>query len=219
MDEIPTYELYALVIASWQDLEDTAFDLAADIAENAAEQVAKAEGAAFVNGGAGGGQTGVTAKLPEGFMTNANVATDLCAGAGALDADSIIKFVYNLKSSYAQNATLFMNRKTLGVVRQLKDTQNRYLWEPNYQVGTPPTILGIPYAEVPDMDDVGATKFPIAIGDFRRGYYIVDRITMSTVKLNELFAQQGQVGFLFRKRVGGQVVLPEAIRKLKSNNS
>jgi HK97 family phage major capsid protein len=87
MHEIPTYEMYALVIVSWQDLEDSAFDLAADVADNAAEQFAKEVGLAFVSG---------SGKQPEGIMTNANVASDLCAGAGALDADSIIKFVYNI---------------------------------------------------------------------------------------------------------------------------
>jgi HK97 family phage major capsid protein len=119
----------------------------------------------------------------------------------------------------AANATLAMNRKTVGAVRKLKDTQNRYLWEPNYQAGTPPTILGILYVEMPDMDDIGATKFPIAIGDFKRGYKIIDRIAIQVLRINEKYAEQGQVAFLIRKRVGGQVVLPEAIRKLKSNNS
>jgi HK97 family phage major capsid protein len=211
MDEIPTYEMFALVLASWQDIEDVAFDLAADVAENAAEQFAKLEGTAFVNGD--------SIKKPEGFMTNTSIATDLSGAAGALTADSIINFVYNLKSGYARNASLMMNRKTLGVIRGFKDSQNRYLWEPNYQVGQPQTILGIPVAELPDMDDIGTTKFPVAIGDFRKGYYIVDRINMGLIKLNERYADQGCVGFMFRKRVGGQVVLPEAIRKLKSNNS
>jgi HK97 family phage major capsid protein len=211
MDEIPTNEMFALVLATWQDVEDSAFDLGADVAENAAEQFAKLEGTAFVNG--------TSVKQPEGFMTNAAIAADLSGAAGAITADSLISFVYGLKSGYARNAALMMNRKTLGVIRAFKDLQNRYLWEPNYQVGQPQTILGIPVAEVPDMDDIGATKFPVAIGDFRRGYYIVDRITMTLIKLNERYADQGMVGFLFRKRVGGQVVLPEAIRKLKSNNA
>jgi HK97 family phage major capsid protein len=211
MDTIPTFEMYALVMASWQVIEDSAFDLAAQITDEASEAFAVAEGTAFV---VGDGQ-----KKPEGFMVAPNVATDLSGSAGAITADSLITFVYNLKSGYAANATLFMNRKTLGVIRGFKDSQNRYLWEPNYQVGQPQTILGIPVAEMPDMDDIGATKFPVAIGNFRRGYQIVDRVTMSLVRLDQVFAQQGMVGFLFRKRVGGQVILPEAIRKLKSNNS
>jgi HK97 family phage major capsid protein len=44
---------------------------------------------------------------------------------------------------------------------------------------------------------------------------IVDRIDISVLKMVEKYAEQGQVAFLIRKRVGGQVVLPEAIRKLK----
>ena len=37
---------------------------------------------------------------------------------------------------------------------------------------------------------------------------------METQRLVEKYAEVGQVGLLFRRRVGGQVVLPEAIKIL-----
>lgn len=208
-DEIPTYEMYAEVLVSNQDLEDSAFDLAQDIADNAAEQFAKAEGLAFVKGD--------SIKKPEGFMVNPAIATDVMGtgGASALTYAGLVNHVYSLKSSYALNAALFMNRKTVGLVRQILDLQNRPIWEPSMQAGTPSAILGIPIVEVPDMDDVTNNTFPIAIGDWKRGYMIADRIDIVSVKMVEKYAEQGQVAFLFRKRVGGQVILPEAIRKLK----
>lgn len=211
LEELSTFEMYAEVIVSNQDLEDSAFDLATDISDNASEQFAKAEGLAFVKG--------TSIKQPEGFMTNAAVAYVPGTDASLLKAQGIINLVYALKSAYAAKASLMMNRKTLGLVRSMTDLQGRFIWEPNYQQGTPQLLLGIPVVESPDMDDVGANAFPIAVGDFSRGYMIVDRVNIQVLRLQEKYAEQGQVAFLVRKRVGGQVVLPEAILKLKISTS
>ena len=135
---LPTFEMYAEVIVSNQDLEDSAFDLQQDIVDNAAEQFAKLEGTAFVKG--------TSIRHPEGFMTNVDVPVDVMGtgGGSALTAAGIINHVFSLKSAYANRASLFMNRKTLGAVRQLVDLQSRPIWEPNFSLGSPPTILGIP---------------------------------------------------------------------------
>ncbi len=65
------------------------------------------------------------------------------------------------------------------------------------------------------MPDISGKAYPDAAGDFSRGYLIADRIDMQVIRMNEKYAEQGQVGFLIRRRVCGQVVLPEAIRKQK----
>lgn len=218
MEEIPTYEMYAEVLVSEQDLEDSAFDLEAEILANATEQLAKAEGAAFVNGD--------SVKKPEGFATNSNIAIDLSGTAGKISGAAgntggpLIACAYNLKTDYVSGARWLMARQMQGIVRQLTDSQGRYLWEPNYQVGQPSTLLGIPITEVPDLPTAeGASNFPIFLGNFGRGYMLVDRVDMVVKRLNEKYAEQGQIAFIVRKRVGGQVILPEAIRKLKSNNA
>ena len=177
-----------------------------------AEQFAKAEGTGVVAG------TGV--KQPEGWMTNAAVAADVSGSAASIadasgQGNGIVTMTYNLKSGYARNASFVMNRQTLGALRLLKDLQNRYLWQPGITLGDPPTILGYPYVEMPDMPAVGASAYPIAFGDFNRAYTLVDRITIAVMRDPFTKASQGQIKFLARKRVGGQVVLAEAIRKLQ----
>lgn len=68
---------------------------------------------------------------------------------------------------------------------------------------------------MPDMPDVAANAYPIAFGDWRRAYRIVDRVSVSV--LRDPFTQQtsGNVRFHARRRVGGAVVLGEAFVKLK----
>jgi len=49
-------------------------------------------------------------------------------------------------------------------------------------------------------------------GDFRSAYTIVDRIQLSILRDPFTQATSGNVRYVARKRVGGQVVLPEAIQ-------
>ncbi len=65
------------------------------------------------------------------------------------------------------------------------------------------------------MPDVASDAFPILFGDFKRGYVIVDRIAIAVLRDPFTQASNGAVRFHARKRVGGQVVMAEAIKKQK----
>lgn len=207
MEEIYNHEMSAYVDASNQDLEDAAFDIEAELKAEFAEQFGVAEGAAFVSGNA--------VKKPEGFLANANVAYTASGVADELTADGIINITFDLKTAYAKNAYFVLSRKTLKTVATLKDGTGQYLWKPYLETGAPMRIYGYPYIEAVDMPDVEAGAYPIAFGDFRRGYLIVDRIAMELQRDPYTQNLSGLVRFVARKRVGGQVILAEAIRKLK----
>jgi len=81
--------------------------------------------------------------------------------------------------------------------------------------GVPNTILGYPYVEATDMPNVGANAFPVAFGDFSKAYMIVDRVALAVLRDPFTQATTGNVRYIARRRVGGQVVLPEAIVKQK----
>lgn len=212
MEEMTAYEMYALIDISNQMLEDAAFDMEAEIRQEATEQFALAEGTAHVSGNGVG--------KPEGFMTNGDVAASN-SGAAATIADSdgqangLLTMKYTLKTAYARNAVWVMNRTTMGSVRKLKDADKNYIWMPGLAQGRPNTIDGDPYIEVPDMPSEGANLYPIAYGDFGRGYLIVDRIAMEMLRDPYTQATSGNIRFIFRRRSGGQVIMAEAIKKLK----
>jgi len=83
------------------------------------------------------------------------------------------------------------------------------------QGGLTNTILGQPYVEATDMPSIAQNAFPVAYGDFRRAYMIVDRVSLAVLRDPFTQATTGNVRYIARRRVGGQVVLPEAINKLK----
>ncbi len=212
LEEVAAHELLAEVYLSNQMIEDSVFNIEQELGEEFSERFAVAEGAAFVSG------SGV--KQPEGFLDNTDVGETVSGSAATIadangQGDGIIDLFYGVKTAYGRNGTWLLNRNTLASVRKLKDSQNQYIWQPGMAPGQANTILGAPYVEVPDMPNEAANAYPMAYGDWRRAYLIVDRITMSVLRDPFTRASQGQVKFVARRRVGGQVVLAEAIRKLK----
>ena len=209
LEEIPSHEYYAMVDISEQDLEDSVFNLEAEMQSEFAEQFAKAEGTAFVSGNAVG--------KPERFMTNSSVSEVVSGAGAALTGDGLISLVHSIKSEYSRNATFVFNRSTLAEIRKLKDTAGQYVFQAGMMLtsGVPNSVLGFPYIQATDMPSVGAGNFPIAFGDFSRGYMIVDRIAMAVLRDPFTQATSGNVRYIARRRVGGQVILPEAIVKQK----
>ena len=209
LEEIPAHEQYALVDISEQDLEDSVFNLEAEMQSEFSEQFAKAEGTAFVNGNAVG--------KPEGFMTNGSVGSVNSGDADEITADGLISLVHSIKNPYSNNGTFVFNRTTLAKIRKLKDTAGQYVFQAGMMLtgGVTNSILGQSYVEATDMPSEGAGTFPVAFGDFRRGYMIVDRVSLAVLRDPFTQATTGNVRYIARRRVGGQVILPEAIAKLK----
>jgi HK97 family phage major capsid protein len=111
-----------------------------------------------------------------------------------------------------------MNEQTIKVLRKLKDSTGNYVWQPSVTVGQPDTILNRPYVTSVYAPSLAANQKPIAFGDMAY-YWIADRQGRSMKRLNELFAMNGQIGFLASQRVDGKLILPEAVKVLSIKKS
>ena len=207
LEDLPVHEMYALIDVSNQMLEDSAFDMEAELRFEASEQFALAEGTAVVSGSGVG--------KPEGVLSASGIAETNSGSATAVAADGLISLFHGIKTAYSRNATWGLNRTTLGSIRKLKGSDNNYLWMPGLSNGVPNTILGAPYVEMPDMPNEGAGTYPVVFGDWRRGYVLVDRVAMEMLRDPYTQATSGNIRFIFRRRLGGHVVLSEAFRKMK----
>lgn len=215
-EEIATRELSAMADISRQDLEDTAFSIEEDVLGQFSEQFGVSEGAAFVSGdGVDGKPEGFLTAADTGYLGSAGIKTVTSKTNDALDGDDFINLYYELKDAYARNATWVLKRSTVRDARKLRDTQNNYIWQPGLAGLAPATILDRPYVEALDMPAVGDGALAVALGDWRKGYWIVDRLQIETLRDPYTQAGNGFIRFWARKRVGGQVVLPEAIKLLK----
>jgi HK97 family phage major capsid protein len=198
---VPLHEIYAMIDITRWDLEDADFNWEQELTYQASTQFAKAEGAAFHSGDGVG--------KPFGFI---GVPATSTLGNDTFTGDDLIEMVAVPKSNYMSNAKWYMNRSTIAACRKLKgSTNDHYLWQPGLNGGTPPSILGFPIVEAVDMADVGNATKPIAFGDFRAHYTVVDRIDMQVQRDDVTQAATGAVRFWFRRRVGGQSVNVEAM--------
>ena len=205
------HELATFTDVSNALLEDNAYGLESELLTDFAETFAKTEGVAFING------TGVG--QPKGIMIPTNPIAEMKTGVAASfpttnPADVIIAMFHKIATTYAQAGVWMMNRNTLATVRQWKDGNGRYLVLDPITNGAPSTLLGRPVVEMPDMDDIGAGKFPILFGD-ASGYRIIDRVGLSILRDPFTIAGKGQVRFHARKRVGADLTHPDRFVRLK----
>jgi HK97 family phage major capsid protein len=208
MLEFFTPEMFARIEVSQQMLEDSDYDLFAELREDASDQFAVREGVESISG------TGGSAQM-EGILVNADIGFSKSGDANLLTADGMLTIYSDLKTAYARNAVWGLNRNTLGQVRKLKDSTNQYLWAPGIATGMPNTILGASYAEMADLPNVAANAFPVVFADWKKLYVIVDRVNVSLQADYTTGADNGLVVFRARRRVGGGVRQAEAGRKLK----
>jgi HK97 family phage major capsid protein len=103
---------------------------------------------------------------------------------------------------------------TVSALRKLKDSNGQFLWQPSVQAGQPDRLLGYPIYTSPYAPAVATGALPVAFGDFSN-FWIADRMGRTVQRLNELYAGNGQIGFIATERVDGKVILSEGIQLLK----
>jgi HK97 family phage major capsid protein len=219
----PDGELSAFPLITQRLLDDSMFDLDSWIAGELADAFTAAEGDAFING------NGVNRPLGFLALPSAPVATSdgtrpfgvlqyvpsggATGFAASNPADALYNLVYSLKPAYRVGSAWLMAPSTLNAISQFKDLQGRYLLQPALAAGAPPTLLGYEVVEDDNMPTVGAGAFPVAFGNWKRGYYIVDRWDIRI--LRDALTQKPYVGFYCTKRVSGAPVNYECIKLLK----
>ena len=188
------------------------FDLESYIATEFGRRIGAKEEAAFFTGDGNGKPTGIL---------NATGGADVgitAASATAITADELIDLFHSLRGPYRKNAVWVLNDSTIKAIRKLKDNNGNYLWQPSISAGVPDTILGRPVKTSTFMPEIAADNKVIAFGDFS-WYWIADREGRTFRRLGELFATNGQVGFLGSQRVDGKMILPEAVKVLQMKAS
>ncbi|WP_052101040.1 phage major capsid protein [Clostridium haemolyticum] len=200
---IPVHEMYAQPSATQILIDDAAFNIEGYIKERVANRFAQVEGSAFISG------DGV--KQPEGFLNNKEIEQI----SGKLDFDGIMNLIYSLDAKFSNGAVLLAKRTSVRDLRLLKDNDGHYLWQPSTQIGEPATILGYKVVEADDMPESKVGNTPIAFGNFKDGYLIVDKAGINFIRDN--LTAKPNILFYTTKRVGGGVIRPEAIKVLKQN--
>jgi len=208
---LSAYKLGTMLKVSDELLNDSYFGLEAYIAAEFARRIGAAEEEGFLTGNGSSKPTGLL------HTTGGASLGVTAASATAINIDEVLDLYHSLKSSYRKNATFLVNDATIKALRKLKDGQGQYLWQPSVQAGTPDTILNRPVVTSQYMPTAAAGEKTILFGDFKY-YWIADRQGRTFKRLNELYAANGQVGFLASQRLDAKLILSEAIKVLQQKS-
>ncbi|HXM32312.1 MAG TPA: phage major capsid protein [Chthoniobacterales bacterium] len=170
---------------------------------------------------------GSGAQQPLGVMTpttngsGISTARDIVTGSATnYTADGLINAKYFLKPGYWANARWGFHRFGIQRIRQLKDTNGQYLWNPSgigqasLEVGVGDLILGLPYFVSEYMPSTFTTGlYTGVLGDFSF-YWIVDALSMQLQRLVELYAVTNQTGYIARAEIDGAPILEEAFVRI-----
>lgn len=206
--QIGAHKVGTLIKVSEELLNDSAFDLENYFVSEFARRIGEKEEEAFF--------TGNGENKPLGILANnggAEVGVT-AASATAITSDEIIDLFHSLKEPYRKNAIWVLNDLTVAAIRKLKTTDGQYLWQPALHEGQHDTLLGKRVFTSPYVPELKAGNKTVIFGNFKF-YWIGDRQGITFRRLNERFADTGQVGFLATKRLDGKLLLPEAIKVLQ----
>ena len=201
---IGAYKLGTAIRVSEELLNDSAFDVETYIANEFARRIGTKEEEAFLIGDGKSKPTGVFGSAELGVT----------AGTTSITFDDVIDLYHSLRTPYRKKAAWILNDSTVKTLRKLKDNNGNYIWQPSVTVGTPDTILNRPCYSSSFAPELAAGKRPLIFGDFSY-YWIADREYRSFKRLNELYAANGQIGFLASQRVDGLLMLKESVKALE----
>lgn len=224
----PTFGvLYAYPKASEEAMQDIFFDVGSWLAQEAADGFALAECTAIWSGSGSARPSGLTNTTPTSADDGASperaataleyVATGSSPVTTNPSMDDLIELLYTVKTQYLAGPGVgwVMNRTVARGIRSIKDTTNNYIWERSTQIGQPESLLGFPVYLTDALPNVAANAFPIAFGNFRRGYLLADHASGLRITVDDNITTPGYTKFYIRKRVGGKVANNEAVKLLK----
>ena len=201
---LSAYKLGTIIKVSIELLADSAFNLEAYLAQEFSRRQGAKEEAAFVVGDGSSKPTGVVNGSGEGVEV---------ASVSAVTADELIDLYHSLGRPYRKNASFLMADSTVKVIRKLKDGDSQYMWQPGLQAGQPDSILRRPVQVSDNVAAIAASAKSILFADFKY-YWVADRAGIVFQRLDELYAVNGQVGFLAYQRVDGKLTLAESSKHL-----
>lgn len=166
--------------------------------------------------------TGAGGTTPDGIMTSATIGvtgTGSLATTTGISYDNLIDLQESLDPAYGghPNCKWMMHQSMRKVIRKLKDSQGRPLWEPSLQAGMPDLLMGRPALINNDMATLAQNSLSLGYGNVRAAY-VTRTVTGSAVlmRLVERYAEYGQVGFLSFERWDGTLQDANAFKSFKT---
>lgn len=188
-----------IVKVSWQLLRDSELDWAGFLARKFAMRLGRGKNAYLT--------TGTGSAQPQGVQYASTTGRTCASGyTTSPHPDDLLRLFHAVDVAYRGPASgWMMNDGTALILRLLKDGDGQYLWRAGLTEGQPDRLLTKPVYINPDMPAMTAGLKPIVFGDYST-YYVRNVQGIEVVRLNELYAANGQVGFMAFLRFDGALI-------------
>jgi HK97 family phage major capsid protein len=199
-----------VVLVSMELLQDSFFDIGTILRDLLAERIGRITNTHFTTGTGTGQPQGVVTGAPLGKVGIAGQTT-------AVIYDDLVDLEHSIDPMYRPGSIFMMNDSTLKVIKKLKDSAGRPIWMPgltaSLQTGQEAfnSILGYPYVINQDMAVMAANAKSILFGNFSK-YIVRDVREFTLLRLEERYAEFGQVGFLAFSRADGRYINTAAVK-------
>ena len=214
---IKLFPVYAYPKTTQEILDFSDVDIMGWLTEEIADTFTETEELDLVSGDG--------SKKSKGFLAYPRAATadktrpfgtleKMDAAGAAPTADELIDLLFKLKKKYRKNAVWVMNSNTAAALQKLKNGNGDYIWRDGLQKGDPDMLLGKPVHYLENMPDAAAGQPVLAVGDFKRGYFIVDHTTGTRTRPDNI-TEPGFYKVHTDKYLGGGLVDSNAIKVLE----
>lgn len=192
-------------------IQDSAIDVVQFVVNRLAQRLGRITNQHYTTGTGTGQPFGVMARAATG-------KTGTTGQTLTVTYDDLIDLIHSVNSAHRARGARFMLRDTsVAVIRKLKDTSGRPIWNPgdneSISGGTPSTICGYAYTVNDDVAAMAANAKSIAFGDFSQ--FVIRDVAGSTSLRrfdDSAFALNGQVGFCGWMRTGSNLLNTAAVK-------
>jgi len=198
-----------VVLVPIELLQDSYFDVGALLQELLSTRIGRITNTHFTTG-TGTGQ-------PKGVVTEAGSGkVGLVGQTLSVIYDDIIDLEHSIDPLYRPNARYMMADSSLKVVKKIKDSTGRPIWLPGLASSLAdkingPTLNGYPYSINQDIAAMAANAKSMLFGDFSK-YIVRDVMAITLLRLEERYAEVGQVGFIAFSRADGRAINANALK-------
>lgn len=187
---LEAYKFGGVVKVSDELLQDASYDVAGHLTRAIAGAQAVAEEALFVSGSG--------SSTVKGLLKYTTGATDTTINSGSV-ADGLIDASF-ASANLRNNGVYIMGPGLAKAARKIKSSEGDYLWTPSLVEGKPDMFNGRPVYVTDAAPSTLAAGTVAGVYVDPRAITIGDRLPLQILRLSELFATEGFVGFRYTFR-------------------
>ena len=194
-------------------LSDSNYDLEAHFVDQFTKAIGRLEEDTLLNNATTDTDVAPIGLIPE-LKADSDAKVLTVTQDNKFTGDDIINLIYSIPRAYRKNASILTADSTLQKIRQLKNANLDYIWQPSLREGEPDRLFGHPVYTSPYFPAATQHGDILAVfGDFNY-YMIAQRQDRLFRALRELYALEDISAFLMIERLDAKIVDKHAFKYL-----